>query len=183
MHRILLLIVGMFGWGLAPNWLVNAEEAQDSVAAYQLGSGDRVRMMVYGEEDLTGEFEVDGSGNLALPLTGNITAGGLTLRALEQVIVTQYQDGYLINPRVSVEVLNFRPFYILGEVNEPGNYPYISGMTVLNAVAVAKGYTYRAKKSNIEIKRGQGTAEETVTAQESTAVLPGDVIHIKERLF
>ncbi len=157
--------------------------AQPIMTAYQLGSGDRLKIVVYGEPELSGEFDVDGSGVLSLPLVGEVQGGGLTVRALERVIENAYRGDYLLNPRVSAEVLNFRPFYILGEVKNPGNYPYISGMTALNAVAVAGGYTYRARKNQIQVTRTIGGREEELILSEGDKVMPGDVIHIDERFF
>lgn len=149
--------------------------------AYQLGSGDKVRITVFGEPDLTGEFEVDGTGILALPLIGQIRVGGLSLRQVESNIEAGYRGDYLVNPQVSAEVLNFRPFFILGEVNTPGNYPFISGMNVLNAVAVAGGYSYRANKKKITLKSNNSVEEKIV--DEFTKVQPGDVLHVHERFF
>jgi polysaccharide export outer membrane protein len=150
---------------------------------YRLAAGDKVRVTVYGHEDLSGEFEVDASGRLALPLIQEVTAAALTLRELEQAITDRLQPDYLKNPRVNVEILNFRPFYIVGEVKTPGSYPYANGMTVINAVAVAGGFTYRARKGSITIRRGAGADQTEIRAQEQTPVLPGDVIEVPERFF
>lgn len=157
--------------------------AQGSATQYLLGSGDKVRVIVFGEEDLSGEYEIDGTGHLSLPLIGQISAQALSVQNLEAKLTAAYANGYLIAPRISVEVLNFRPFYIVGEVKNPGNYPYINGLTVLNAVAVAGGYTARAKKSNIQLKRTVNGAEKVMTVGETSQVLPGDVLEIKERFF
>ncbi len=120
---------------------------------YVLGSGDELRITVFGEKDLSGKFEIGGHGSLSLPLIGEVQATGLTLKDLASRISTKLKDGYLKRPRVSIEVLNYRPFYIIGEVKEPGSYPYVAGMTVLNAVALGKGFTYRADKNDIKVKR------------------------------
>ena len=150
---------------------------------YRLGSGDRIRIMVYGEEDLSGEFEVDGSGAVSLPLVGEVPAAGLNLREFEDTVAAAYRDGYLVDPRVSVEVLNYRPFYILGEVRNPGKYPYVSGITILNAVAMAGGYTYRAREGQAEIVRAGQTETVITKTPDVTLVMPGDVIRIPERFF
>ncbi|NIJ41613.1 polysaccharide export outer membrane protein [Parvibaculum indicum] len=149
---------------------------------YRLGSGDKLRVIVFGEEDLSGEFDVTGAGMVSLPLIGQVRAQGLTVDEFENAIRNKLLDGYLKNPRVSVEVLNYRPFYIIGEVNSPGQYPYTSGMTVLNAVAVAAGYTYRANEDRVYITRGDGE-EEAYAADQTVKVLPGDVIRVPERFF
>jgi len=154
----------------------------DTKALYRLGTGDRLRITVFGEEDLSGEFEVDDTGSIALPLVGEVTAAKKTPRELERDVAAALADGYLVSPRVSIEVLNYRPFFILGEVKDPGKYPYVNGMTVLNAVAVAGGYTYRARKDQMVVVRGGENGQE-IQAQESTPVLPGDIIRVPERLF
>lgn len=149
--------------------------------SYTLGSGDRVKVIVFGEQDLSGEFELDGQGAFSMPLIGTIQAGLQTPRRLEANIADRLRAGYLKNPQVSVEVLNYRPFYILGEVNNPGSYPYRTGMTVLNAAALAGGFTYRADEDDIEISRGdEGDAQ---VMPPETVVQPGDVIRVNERFF
>lgn len=150
---------------------------------YQLGAGDEIRVTVYGEEDLSGEFEIDGTGKISLPLIGTVVVGGKDLSDAEALIVEMLAGDYLINPRVSLEVLNYRPFYILGEVDKPGSYPYVNGMTVLNAVALASGFTYRANKKKIEITRKVDGKETKVTVDQTAQVLPGDIIRIAERFF
>ena len=128
----------------------DAAAAEASVAGYRLGPGDQVRLTVFRHEDLSGEFEVDGEGFLAMPLVGEILGAGLTARQLESEIETRLKDGgYLVNPQVSIEVLNYRPFYIIGEVNNPGSYQYVNGMNVINAVALAGGFSYRADQDDI----------------------------------
>lgn len=152
--------------------------------SFRLGAGDRIRVTVFGHEDLSGEFEVDGTGRVSLPLIRSVPAGGLTLAELEQAITERLTPDFLKDPRVSIDVLNYRPFYIIGEVNEPGSYPYVNGMTVWNAVAMAGGFSYRAKKSEVEIKRGGDTAQTAwQDASPDTVVFPGDVIRVPERFF
>jgi polysaccharide export outer membrane protein len=150
-------------------------------AVYRLGSGDRLRVTVFGESELSGEFQVDGAGTVAMPLIGEVRARGLTVREFEKAVTSALQDGYLRRPQVSVEVLNFRPFYILGEVQRPGSYPYVDGMTVLNAVVLAGGYTYRARTNRLTIRRANEAEEREVG--DDAVVLPGDVIRIPERFF
>jgi len=150
--------------------------------AYKLGSGDKLRVIVYGEQDLSGEFDVTGTGRVSLPLIGQVQAAGLTLEEFEQEIAGKLEQGYLTNPKVSAEVLNYRPFYIIGEVEKPGQYPYTSDMTVLNAVAVAGGFTYRANTDSVFITRGDG-AEVQYQASQQVKVLPGDVVRVPERFF
>jgi len=154
-----------------------------SVAGYQLGPGDQVRLTVFRHEDLSGEFEIDGEGFFAMPLVGEIMTAGMTARQLENEIETRLQGGgYLVEPQVSIEVLNYRPFYIIGEVNNPGSYQYVSGMNVINAVALAGGFSYRADQDDIVISRG-GSEGPQIEALPDTAVLPGDIIEVPERFF
>ncbi len=158
-------------------------DAESIIGRYQLGSGDQIRVTVYGEEDLSGEFEIDGSGTIGLPLIGAVTIGGKNLSVAQSLIAEQLADGFLVSPRVSIEVLNYRPFYILGEVKSPGSYPYVSGMTVLNAIALASGFTYRASENKIEVTRRIDGEEEKIRIKLTAAVLPGDILRVPERLF
>jgi protein involved in polysaccharide export with SLBB domain len=150
---------------------------------YTMGAGDEVRVTVFGHEDLSGKFQVDGSGVISLPLIGNIAVGGITVRDAEAVIANKLKPDYLKNPRVNVEVLNYRPFYIIGEVKKPGSYPFVNGMTVINAVALGGGYTYRARENNIFITRAKDQSKVKQKATHDTLVLPGDVIEVPERFF
>lgn len=168
--------------------LIGLAGAQSVVAqtdtSFRLGPGDRIRVTVFGNEDLSGEFEVDGTGRVSLPLIQTVQAKGLTLSELEQAITDRLKPDFLKDPRVSIDVLNYRPFYIIGEVKQPGSYPYVHGMTVWNAVAMAGGFSYRAKKSEVEIKRGGDTAQTTwQDADPNTVIFPGDVIRVPERFF
>lgn len=149
---------------------------------YRLGSGDKLRVIVFSEEALSGEFDVDGTGTVSLPLIGLIQAKDLTLREFEAEVAVKLRDGYLKDPRVSAEVLNYRPFYIFGEVEQPGEYPYTNGMTVLNAIAVGGGYTFRADKLRIYISRNQESEVEYLL-DTSVRVQPGDIVRIAERFF
>lgn len=150
--------------------------------AYTLDTGDRLRIVVFRHEDLSGEFEVDGTGAFAMPLIGEVDAEGLSTRQLEDRIAERLRDGYLVDPQISIEVLNYRPFFILGEVNQPGQYPYASGMSVINAVALAGGFTFRAKEDAIAVQRGGSGAPQVVVTPD-TPILPGDIIRVPERFF
>ena len=153
------------------------------VSDYTTGSGDRLKVTVFGHSDLSGQFLIDGSGSIAMPLIGDIAIGGFTVREIEVAIVAKLVPDYLKNPRVSVEVLNYRPFYILGEVKRPGSYPYVSGMTVITAVALGGGYTYRARENNIFITRATDQKRLKQAAKQNTQVLPGDIVEVPERFF
>jgi protein involved in polysaccharide export with SLBB domain len=156
---------------------------QQSIGAYTLGNGDQLRITVFGQPDLSGQFEVDGTGAISMPLIGQVQALGLTTPELEDHIVSVLEGDYVLNPRVSAEVINYRPYYILGEVNRPGEYPFTSGLTVMNAVAAAGGWTYRANKKVVYIKSVDSNEEQALELNTATVVRPGDTLRIGERIF
>jgi polysaccharide export outer membrane protein len=149
---------------------------------YVLGVGDKIQITTFGETDLSGLFQISATGTISIGLIGDVKAAGLTASQLEQAITRKLADGYMKDPHVSVQVTTYRPFFIVGEVMKPGSYDYVNGMTVINAVAVAGGYTYRADKDGIKLKHiGVNGKEEPVT--EATPVYPGDVVTVPERFF
>lgn len=150
---------------------------------YVLGTGDRLRINVFGETDLSGEFEIDTTGSISMPLIGEIKATGLSTSQLQVRISDALADGYLLEPRVAAEVINYRPFYILGEVRSPGEYPYSANLTVQNAVAAAGGFDYRADKRVVYIKNAESNTEVKYILDANTLVQPGDTIRIDERTF
>jgi polysaccharide export outer membrane protein len=177
--RWLLIVVLLLGFVLPTAGVANA----DNAPAYKLGSGDKVRVTVFNEKELSGDFEVSDQGKVALPLIGAVKIGGLTISEAEALITEKYGKDYLVNPRVTVEVLNYRPFFILGEVKNPGSYPYAGGMMILNAIALAGGYTPRADRGDILIKRANDPKKDEQRVHEDAVVLPGDVIRVPERFF
>jgi polysaccharide export outer membrane protein len=150
---------------------------------YRLGTGDKMKITVYGEPDLSGDFSVDGSGQVQFPLIGQIEAAGLTTQDFVEALTKVLGAKYLKDPKVSVEIENYRPFYIMGEVNKPGEYPYENGLNVLGAVALAGGFTYRANDSDVYIHRSGEPNERAQRATSDTKILPGDVVRIPERIF
>jgi polysaccharide export outer membrane protein len=152
-------------------------------APYQLASGDRVRIIVFGQEALTNSFSVDGAGNISLPLIGSVRALGLTTAQLTGAVEARLRDGYLRDPRVSIEVEAFRPFFVLGEVGASGQYPFINGMTVQNAVAVAGGFGPRGYQENVDLTRVVNGRPMTASVPLSFPVRPGDTITVRERFF
>jgi len=151
---------------------------------YRLGSGDRMRITVFGQPELTGEYSVDGGGQLSFPLIGSLQAGGMTAGELEGALIGKLKPDYLTNPSVSVEILTYRPFYIVGEIRAPGSYPYVNGMTVLNAVALAGGFTYRARESSFYVTRSvTAGGKARLEASPDTPILPGDIVTVRERYF
>ena len=152
-------------------------------SGYILGSGDKVHVSVYGEDDLSGEYQIDGSGMVRLPLVGTVRAGGFTAPALGVSIAGALAQGYLKNPKVNVEITAYRPFYIIGAVNRPGNYPYVANMTALDAVALGGGFTDKARESTIYVRHEGSTHEEELPASQVTRIFPGDVVRVKTTVF
>lgn len=149
---------------------------------YRLGPGDQLRITVFGEAELTGLYQVGSQGVIAYPLVGDVQAQGDTIIEFTERLQTALQ-AYIRQPNVSVEVANYRPFYILGEVQRPGTYPYSANLTVQNAVATAGGFTYRASKNRVFIRHANETEERAYPLTITTPVLPGDTVRIGERLF
>ena len=151
---------------------------------YTLGAGDRLRIITYGDENLTGDFTVDSTGDLEIPLLGPVHAAGQTPAQLQAALSGSLKRrGLIRDPSVSVEVSQYRPIFVLGEVTKPGQYAYQPDMTVLTAVAIAGGYTYRAVKRRVEITRSQGEAVEHGQAPPDALLRPGDVVTVLERNF
>ncbi len=179
--------IAQFGMTLALGIVLMALASGFAAAAdlkgYTLGAGDKLRITVYNEPDLSGEYEVSGEGNVSVPLIGQIKVIGQTTAEVQALLTQKYGKDYLVNPNISIEVTNYRPFFIIGEVNHPGGYPYVSGMTIINAVALAGGYTPRANHDRIKVKHGSDPADQQQEVKEDAAVLPGDVIQVPERFF
>lgn len=156
----------------------------DIAAQYRLGAGDQVRITVFNQTNLSGEFTLDNAGFIAMPLLGPIASLDKTPRELEQTLVNALtQGGYLVNPSVVVQVSQFRPYYILGEVSQPGVYPYTARLTVRNAVAAAHGFTYRANTRRVFIQRAGEHVERLYELTPAMLVLPGDTLRIPDRWF
>jgi polysaccharide export outer membrane protein len=177
------MVMLLSGAGLGKVSAQQLRETATSAATYLLGPNDRIRLKVYGEPDIAGEYEVDAGGQISVPLAGHIRAGGLTTKQLERAVTSALAKGIVRDPRVNVEVALYRPYYILGEVKKGGEYPYRLGLTVLDAVASAGGFTYRANESKVYLRRAGGTIEELYPLDAPVAVFPGDNIRISERFF
>ena len=153
-------------------------------ADYKLGANDRLRITVFGQPTLTGEYTLDGNGVLSFPLIGNIPAEGVTTSQLQKAIAAKLEPDYLVNPNVSAEVISRRPFYVIGEVQKPGNYSFVTSLTAINAVAMAGGFTRRAKKNDFYIRRTSADGQTVrVEAHSGTLLQPGDTLEVRERLF
>lgn len=165
------------GQGIIGNAPPNLED-------YRLGNDDQVRITVFNQDNLSGEFTVGSTGSLTLPLIGEMRASGKTANELGQEIAVQLQDGYLRDPRVSVEVIRYRPFFIVGGVNRPGQFDYVPGMTVLQAVAIAGGYSPTgAQGQNVIISRNSRGSSGPSFGSMGTPVFPGDTIEVPQILL
>lgn len=155
-----------------------------SMENYILGPNDKVKISVYGEAGLTGEYVISSDGKISLPLVGNVSAANKTVKQFQDELVIAYRDGgYLKDPKITAEVVSARPFFILGEVKIPGQYPCLNGMTVMNAVATAGGFTYRAENDTVFIRHPGDATEHKEKLSDTTPVFPGDTIRIDERWF
>lgn len=150
---------------------------------YTLSAGDKIRVIVFGEETLTADYVITSAGNLSFPLVGNLPAQGYTVEALQEALQARLADGYLREPCVNIQIVAFRPFYILGEVARPGEYPVSTGLTVEQAIAMAGGYTYRANKRKAWLKRATEPSERLINLRDGVVVRAGDTLRIRERHF
>jgi polysaccharide export outer membrane protein len=151
--------------------------------SYKLGPGDQLGISVLNQADLSGDFTLDGEGRFSMHLIGQVQASGLTATELESLLVSKLKPDYLVNPRVSVRVQSYRPYYLIGEVNNTGTFAYVDGMTYLTAIAIAGGYSYRAKKDFVFVIRGDDIDREEIKLDVDAKVKPGDIIRVAERLF
>ena len=161
---------------------VSSSVAQ-SLDAYRLGPGDRLKLTIFGHPKESGDFEVDSLGRVSHPLIGGIEARGRTIAEFQEYVRKTLDQKFIVNPKVSVEVLNYRPFYIYGEVNRGGSYPYVVGLTVRRAIAIAGGFTRRARKSPVLLVRDETKGVEKMDRDLDETVLPGDIVEVQRRLF
>lgn len=180
------LLTGLLGAGTlvlgACSTIPSTPEDVALPVEYQLGPGDQLRITVFNEADLTGNYIVGSQGTISYPLVGDVQAAGLTILEFTERLRSALQE-FIRQPNVSVEVANYRPFFILGEVQRPGTYPYSANLTVLNAVATAGGFTYRANRGRVYIRHANEGEEHVYPLTIATPVLPGDTVRIGERLF
>jgi polysaccharide export outer membrane protein len=179
---ILVLLLGLAGCAAPWNRLQPISDAGNQ--PYQLGVGDRIRVTVQGVDAANREYTVSDTGNISMPLIGIIKVGGLTPHEVETRIAARATELQIRgNPSTTVEVEQYRPFFILGEVQRPGLYPYTPGMTVRTAVAIAGGYTFRAEEDHVAITRTTGGKAVEGRASPSTAVQPNDTVYVYESWF
>jgi len=157
--------------------------ASDSFRNYELAPGDRVKIDIFNQVDLSGEFTLDDDGRFSMPLIGTVEAMGLNPLQLEDLLVSKLKPDYLVNPRIFIQVMNSRLYYLIGEVSGTGAFPYKSNMTYLTAIANAGGYTYRAKQDVVFVIRSDDPEQNEIKLSVDEKVQPGDIIRIAERLF
>ena len=152
-------------------------------APYRRDAGDRLRIVVFDQPNLSNTYAVDDSGNVSMPLIGDVRARGLTTQQLEGAVTAQLGDGFLRNPSVSVQVDTYRPFFILGEVGAPGQYPYVAGLTAMTAVAIGGGFTSRAVRDMVQISRKYNGTIVEARIPIDHPIRPGDTVTVIERWF
>ncbi len=178
---VLCLLASLVLAGCAPR--PNGYADFNADMPYTLASGDRLRVIVFGQDGLSNAYAVSSAGNISMPLIGPVRAQGLTSAALERAVEAKLRNGYIREPKVSIEVDAYRPFFVLGEVTTAGQYPFIAGMTAETAVAVAGGYTPRANKTEIDLTRVVDGHPVTASVPVDQPVKPGDTIFVRERFF
>ncbi len=186
-HKIILAL-GMAALSAALSGCMSYQPAprafnQATIQPYMLDSGDRLRITVFDQEGLTNSYTVDQAGYISFPLIGQVTARGRTLQQLSGEIAQKLRQGYVRDPDVTIDVDRYRSVYIMGEVGQPGQYSYVPGMTIQNAVAVAGGFSSRAYQGNVDVTRKINGQVMTGRVNISNPVLAGDTIYVRERLF
>ncbi len=159
------------------------QAAYEFSRGYRVGAGDRLAIRVMGQQELTGVYVVDPDGNISMPLINTVPVTGLSLKEVERVITRRLRNGYLRNPSVSVQPLELRPFYILGEVRQAGRFSYQPGMTVANAIAMASGFSDRADTGTVLLTRRTAQGTKTYKVPVTAQIYPGDIIYVRERWF
>ena len=178
------LALGMFALGGCSGYRYDDEQMRASLdAPYRLASGDRLRVIVFGQDNLTNSFSVDGAGNISMSLIGSVHAQGQTTAQLVQTIEARLRAGYLRDPKISVEVEAFRPFFVLGEVGASGQYPFVNGMTAQTAIAIAGGFSPRGDQSGVDITRVIDGQPTTAFVPLTFTIRPGDTVTVRERFF
>jgi polysaccharide export outer membrane protein len=184
LHGLPPLVLGLLLLtGCASDPVVTNAIHSELVQPYQLDSGDSLRVIVFGEADLSNTYVVDQSGQISMPLIGTLPARGQTTAAIEQAIAARLRNGYLRNPDVAVEVDRYRPVFVMGEVGAAGQYAFLPGMTVQQAIAVAGGFSPRADKFSVKVTRSYGGRVASDRLGLSDPVMPGDTIYVSERLI
>lgn len=163
--------------------VVEPERVAATSLATHIQAGDRIKLTIYGEDNLTGFYDVDPAGRVSLPLIGQVRAAGRTASELERDITGRYKGAYLQDPKVTVDIVEFRPFYIMGEVTSPGQFAFRSGLNVLTAISTAGGLTYRASRTAVLVQHAGENVWHEYAPTSSVAIAPGDLIRVPERYF
>jgi polysaccharide export outer membrane protein len=159
-------------------------DCKQGQTGYRLGAGDKIRVVVLQDTEFSGDYEVNAAGGISVRMLGPVQIAGLTVPEVEEMLRERYRaGGYLVSPRLSVELVAMRPFYVIGEVGRVGQFPYVNCLRVIQAVAIAGGFTRRAGRTRLSIKRFYATSAEEEYVTEDTLVEPGDVIRVPERWF
>jgi polysaccharide export outer membrane protein len=174
-----------YGMATAPTAVAYAAAPMPAAsdAAYRLDAGDRLRVVVYGQEGLTNTYAIDAGGSITMPLIGSVPARGRTPAGLASAITGKLRGGYIRDPSVAVEIEAYRPFFILGEVAAPGQYPYVPNMSVESAVAIAGGFSPRARRDRVTLTHTDSSGSIRVVAPLGTSLSPGDTVLVGERWF
>ena len=184
MRRLLLaLICCILSAAQAQELPGEAMPGSNAEAGYRFGAGDRISISVFNQDDLSGEYSLDGKARFSMPLIGTVNAAGLTSSELEALLLSKLKPDYLVNPRIYVQVMNYRPYYLMGEVTNTGAFPYVAGMSYLKAIAIAGGFTYRAKEDSVYVIRADDVDQEEIKLDVNAKVQPGDIIRVDERMF
>jgi polysaccharide export outer membrane protein len=183
MRRFLALFTVLAVLAACAPMLSTKSEAPSPDAPYRLDAGDQLRVTIFGQPDLTGSYAVDPTGHVALPLVGQVAARGHTTQEFAARVTTALQNGFLREPNVSVEVEQYRPFYILGEVNNPGAYAFVAGLTPQMAAAIAGGFTARAHTQDVDVMRTIAGEVHQGRLTMTAPVSPGDVLTVRIRYF
>jgi polysaccharide export outer membrane protein len=164
--------------------LAQTNDCKQGSPGYRLGAGDKIRVVVLQDSEFSGDYEINAAGSISARMLGPLKVVGLTAGEVEELLRERYtSQGYLVSPRLSVELTAMRPFYVVGEVARVGQFPYVNCLRVIQAVAIAGGYTRRAGRTRLTIKRYYATSAEEERVTEDTLVEPGDVIRVPERWF
>jgi polysaccharide export outer membrane protein len=187
---VLMMAIVVTGWALtgcgdaASTLGFNNSAAALQTNVYRLKPGDKLKIAVFNEPDLTGEFQVGDGGKIAFPLVGEVQAAGLSVNDFQSGLARQLQQGFVRNPRVTVDFINYRPINVIGEVRNAGQYAYRPGLTIQDAIAMAGGYTYRANTRTVYVRRSDDSKDISVSVGGSQlTILPGDNIRVPERYF
>jgi protein involved in polysaccharide export with SLBB domain len=193
-YLFLLLVAGLAGCSAAGTGQADSGKValtsyagpgplRGSDEPYRLGPGDRIRLKVYDDQNLTGEYEVDSTGAVSIPLVGRARASGLTTNQLEKALTSRMKGSISQDPKINIEIAAYAPFYIYGEVKKAGVYPFQPGITVADAIATAGGLTYRADESTIYLQRAGASSQQAVRLDVPLRIFPGDNIRVAERMF